>query len=670
MFIAADQEGGRVTRLTSGTQFAGNMALGATGNTDYAYDTGKIIGEELQALGINTDFAPVVDVNNNPSNPVIGTRSFSDDTQTVSDLGTAFMNGLKSTDTISTLKHFPGHGNTDTDSHTGLPRIDATYDELKQCELVPFEECIDGGAEMIMTAHIQYPNIEKNTYKSILDNEDIYLPATLSKTILTDILRGDMGYDGVIVTDAMEMDAINKHFDKLDAMKLAINAGVDILLGPGDIVTDADAAEFEQLFSQLVAAADSDEALMSNINASVRRILTLKQEKGLLDAYDSSDLDERILNAKAIVGSQAHHNKEWEITKRAITLVRNEYDTLPLNRKNEKTVILTAYPDEITSMTYAKELIIDENKLPDGGMIDINSFRKTENGKTVLKTADEIKELARDADNVIAVTELGSAGGLKPANTSNAAAAQSALIDELIPFIHTSGGRFILLSCNLPYDSARYPDADAVLLAWSPKGMSENPNYRGVADLARQIHETEDNKKVFPNAALRLTEWVDRAFDEGDKTAAALKGMVEAIPETSNLIHGDFHTGNVFLVNGEPLFIDVDRMSMGNPIIDISGVYLFYVGYGELDKKMVEDFMGFPYETAHAFYNSFIRNYLDTNDENKLRTVTQKAQTLAYVRLIGQIKKKKTLSDKDKKTIENLTDKIKELIRLQTSLEI
>ena len=205
--------------------------------------------------------------------------------------------------------------------------------------------------------------------------------------------------------------------------------------------------------------------------------------------------------------------------------------------------------------------------------------------------------------------------------------------------------------------------------------ISQNPAraeyYAAImADLARQIHETEDNKKVFPNAASRLTEWVDRAFDEGDKTAAALKGMVEAIPETSNLIHGDFHTGNVFLVNGEPLFIDVDRMSMGNPIIDISGVYLFYVGYGELDKKMVEDFMGFPYETAHAFYNSFIRNYLDTNDENKLRTVTQKAQTLAYVRLIGQIKKKKTLSDKDKKTIENLTDKIKELIRLQTSLEI
>lgn len=485
MFIAADQEGGRVTRLTSGTQFAGNMALGAAGNTDYAYETGEIMGEELLALGINTDFAPDVDVNNNPSNPIIGVRSFSDDAETVAKFGAAFMNGLISTDTIATLKHFPGHGNTDTDSHTGLPLINSDYEELKQCELIPFKACIDNGAEMIMTAHIQYPNIEKNTYTSILDGQDVYLPATLSKTILTDILRGDMRYNGIVVTDAMEMDAINKHFNKLDAMKLAIGAGADILLGPGDIVTADDAAEFEKLIADLAAAADSDEALMSNINASVRRILTLKQKKGLLNAYDSSDLDERVANAKSVVGSQAHHDKEWEITKRAITLVKNENNTLPLDNRSEKTVILTAYLDEITAIEYARERLSAENKLSEGSRIEISSFRKSENGKTVLKSLDELKELTKDADNVIAVTELGGAAGLNPANTSNAAAAQSALIDELIPYVHNGSGKFIILSCNLPYDAGRYPDADAVLLAWSPKGMSENPYYRGEGDLAQ-----------------------------------------------------------------------------------------------------------------------------------------------------------------------------------------
>ncbi|MCR5352826.1 MAG: glycoside hydrolase family 3 protein [Clostridiales bacterium] len=483
MLIAVDQEGGRVTRLVSGTQFAGNMALGAAGSENYAYETGEIIGKELKALGINTNFAPDVDVNNNPSNPIIGVRSFSDDPQTVALMGKAFMNGLKSTDTIPTLKHFPGHGNTDTDSHTGLPKIDSTYEELKTCELVPFKACIDEGAEMIMTAHIQYPNIETGTYKSILDGRDVYLPATLSKTILADILRKDMGFDGVIVTDAMEMDAISKHFSKIDAFKLAIGAGVDILICPGDIVTADDAAKFEKLLDDLADEAENDAELMTNINAAVYRILTLKKNKNLLEAYDESGLSERIANAKATVGSKEHHDKEWEITKKALTLVKNENKTLPLDRFNEKTVILTAFADEITSMEYAKERIIAENKLPDGCTVEIGCFR-TQSGS--LLSVPELKELVKDADNVIAVTELvGGQTGLNPANTSNSAAAQSALVDALIPFVHENGGRFIILSCHLPYDAARYPDADAVMLAWSPKGMSENPNYHGDGDLAQ-----------------------------------------------------------------------------------------------------------------------------------------------------------------------------------------
>lgn len=485
LFIAVDQEGGRVTRLASGTQFAGNMALGAAGSTGYAYETGSVIGEELQALGINTDFAPVVDVNNNPSNPVIGVRSFSDNADTVARFGAAFMNGLKSTDTISTLKHFPGHGNTDTDSHTGLPCINSTYDELKKCELIPFKECIDNGAEMIMTAHIQYPNIEKNTYTSIYDGKEIFLPATLSKTIITDILRNDMGYDGIVVTDAMEMDAIKKHFNKIDAMKLAINAGVDILLCPGDIITESDAAEFENLIKQLSKAADNGEISIDNVNSSVKRILKLKESKGLLNTYNGSELEKRIANARTVVGSQPHHNKEWEITKKAITLVKNEGEFLPINRENEKTVIITAYPDEITSMQYAKELLTSDAKLPKGSEIEIVSFRKSQSGNTVLRTIDELKELTKDASNVICVTELANKAGLDPANTSNDAAAEGALIDELIVSLHGHCGRCAILSCNLPYDAGRYPDADAVLLAWSPKGMSENPNYRGDGDLTQ-----------------------------------------------------------------------------------------------------------------------------------------------------------------------------------------
>ena len=483
LFISTDQEGGKVSRITSGTQFAGNMALGAAGNARYAFDTGAAIGEELKALGINTNFAPVVDVNNNPRNPVIGVRSFSDDPDTVAEFGVQFMKGLGGTGIISTLKHFPGHGDTDTDSHTGLPCITKSYDELKSCELIPFKACVENGAEMIMTVHIQYPNIEKATYTSKADGTEIALPATLSKTILTDILRGDMGYDGVIVTDAMEMDAIKNHFDDVDAAILAINAGADILLGIGDIVTAEDAAEFEEYLTALQDAADSGKISIDNINASVKRILKLKESRGLLEQYNGSDTNKRVKNAKTVVGSKSHHDTEWEITKKAITLVRNNNSVLPLTRKNEKTVILTAYENEAASIEYAKQILAEEKKLPKGSEIVTDCFRKTAD-KAVLKTIDELKSITSDADNVIMITELNSADGLNPANTSNEAAAQGAVMDELITSLRNGGKRTIQISCNLPYDAVRY-DTDAVLLAWSPRGMSENPHDHGKGDLSQ-----------------------------------------------------------------------------------------------------------------------------------------------------------------------------------------
>ena len=139
-------------------------------------------------------------------------------------------------------------------------------------------------------------------------------------------------------------------------------------------------------------------------------------------------------------------------------------------------------------------------------------------------------------------------------------------------------------------------------------------------------------------------------------------GFIEALPEASTLVHGDFHTGNVFLSGGESLFIDVDRMSVGDPIADISAVYLFYVGYTEFIPGMTEDFMGFSEETAKAFYNCFIRRYLDTDNEAEIEAVTQKARLLAYVRLIGQLKKKKPVSDKNRAVIEKLIEKIKEIV--------
>ncbi len=225
MFV--DQEGGSVNRVSYGTLGVGNMALGATGDPENARAMAAVHGEELRLLDIRADFAPVMDVNNNPANPVIGVRSYSDDPATVAAFGSAFVEGLHGQGVMAALKHFPGHGNTATDSHTGFPLINSTYEELQACELIPFQAAVDAGADMVMTAHIQYPQIEKETYPSVSTGEQVYLPATMSRTILTDILRGDMGFEGVVVSDALEMAAISQNFSLEDTVRLTINAGVD-----------------------------------------------------------------------------------------------------------------------------------------------------------------------------------------------------------------------------------------------------------------------------------------------------------------------------------------------------------------------------------------------------------------------------------------------------------
>ena len=464
LFISIDQEGGAVSRLATGTLLTGNMALGATGSEEAAHKSGEIIGEELSALGINVDFAPVLDVNSDPSNPVIGTRSFSDDPGLVSEMGRSFIRGLHSKNIITALKHFPGHGDTGTDSHTGLPVIEKTYSELKKNELRPFAAGISAGAEMIMTAHIQYPNIETGTYRSALTGEDIFLPATLSETIITDILRGDMGYNGVVVTDAMNMDAIAGHFKKLDAIELAINAGIDMLLMPGAPYSASGIKELENTISRTVGRVESGKISMERVDAAVRRILTLKEKRGLLDAYRQGDIDARIEAAKATVGSKEHHEAEFEIAKDSFTLIKNDGDMLPLREKDQNVLILTAYENELLSVEYGKGLAAENGLIPEGVNVTVGCYGDA---------SDETLDLQIEkADVVIGISELTSAAGLDPEKPAGAGGRQ---LDKLIKTAHEKGARFMILSAHLPYDCVRFPDADAVVLCWSDKGMSEDP---------------------------------------------------------------------------------------------------------------------------------------------------------------------------------------------------
>ncbi|MBR3152922.1 MAG: beta-hexosaminidase [Clostridia bacterium] len=460
LLISVDQEGAGVTRLADGTQGPGNMALGATGDSNNAYEMGIIIGTELSAIGYNTDFAPVVDVNSNPSNPVIGVRSFSDDPAVVADFGSEFMKGLESKDIIASLKHFPGHGDTSVDSHTGLPKIDKSYDELKQNEFVSFQKCINDGAEMIMTAHIQYPQIETEKYTSIKDGSEIELPATLSKKIITDILRNDLGYNGVVVTDAMNMQAISDNFSKLDSAKLAINAGVDLILMPVNVSGASGIAELDQYIRDVAALVDNGTISLDNVNNAVLRILTLKENNGLLNKYECSNLQEKIDNAKNVVGSKTNHDKEWEISKKSITLVKNDNNFLPIIN-SDKTVILVPYANEVLSGEYAISKLKEDGIISDDMDISVYLIRN--------KELSEIQENIKDAKNVILITEQYSQSGLAGSSYVN--------VDKIIDYVHEQGNKIACISCYLPYDVARIQKADSILLAYSSNGMYTLPDF-------------------------------------------------------------------------------------------------------------------------------------------------------------------------------------------------
>ncbi len=281
-FIAVDQEGGTVQRVRFSGNYPKASEIGASNDAGRSYDNGFKIGTELASLNFNLNFAPVMDVNSNPNNPVIGNRSFSDDPDVVSKMGIAMMNGLKDANIIPCLKHFPGHGDTSTDSHTGLPKLDKTLKELWETELKPFKAGIDEGAAMIMTAHIEFPQITSNR-KKLASGEEIAFPATLSKEILTDLLREEMGFQGVIVTDSLEMKAISSNFGILEATGYAVSAGADLMLIPVRITGEARIREYRKYISDFADLIRSGSISEERVNESVLRILKLKEKYGFFD---------------------------------------------------------------------------------------------------------------------------------------------------------------------------------------------------------------------------------------------------------------------------------------------------------------------------------------------------------------------------------------------------
>ena len=463
MFICVDQEGGAVNRVGFGTTGSGNMALAATGDPALAQESARMMGDEIYALGFNMDFAPVSDVNSNPANPVIGVRSFSDDPQIAADYVTSFIKGLDASNISAALKHFPGHGNVGEDSHTHLPCSDFDLEEIKNCDLIPFQAGIDAGADMIMTAHIQFPKIEKETYVSIEDGEEVNLPATLSRTIITGLLREQMGYDGIVITDSMEMDAIAAHFDPIDAAVLAINAGDDILLCPADLYKSQDTNTFESFETYLAALAARVEAgdiKEEELDDSVYRILSLKKEKGLVKDAAQVSVQEQIAQAEASVGTAANHAREWEIAQAGMTLLKNESHALPLDGSASALIL---YPSERrqASVEYAVD------RLGEKGLLDPSKV-------TSICYADLA---ADDAELAGALEQSEKLIVLSQSTDRNEAAA------EAIEQFHEDGKQVVLLCLNLPYDAACYEEADAVLCAYQPYGSAHDEEGNGPFNL-------------------------------------------------------------------------------------------------------------------------------------------------------------------------------------------
>jgi beta-N-acetylhexosaminidase len=355
----------------SATVFPNAMAIAATGREEDAYDAGHIIGLEANAIGFTTDFAPVVDVNNNPANPVINTRSFGEDPHRVAALSAAFVKGVQDAGIVSTLKHFPGHGDTDVDSHVGLPLVGATMARLDTVELVPFEAGIEAGAGIVMTAHIALPAVQG----------DSTTPATLAPRIITGLLRDSLHFRGLAITDAMTMGGIGKGYTTEESSVLAVKAGADVLLKPTDPTVAIDA---------VVAAVERGEISRARIDSSVRRVLELKARTGI--AYHRlTPLD----TLRQIVGAPEHRALAADIASRAITLLRDEQNLIPAPAGG-RTVLVQYMPrSELRAgRTFAAELRQD---VPGSRVFDIEPA-------TSPARLDSIAREVRGADRVIVAT--------------------------------------------------------------------------------------------------------------------------------------------------------------------------------------------------------------------------------------------------------------------------
>lgn len=465
LFIAIDQEGGRVVRIPQNlaTSFAGNMAIGATyaQHGDYfARLSGEIIAKELLSLGFNLNFAPTVDVNVNPLNPVINVRSYGEDAQIVAELGSAQMAAMQGQGMMATLKHFPGHGDTSVDSHTGLPRVEHGRQQIENSDLLPFQYAIDHDAPaMIMTAHIQYPQLD-NTEFTTKEGDTIILPATMSRKILTELLRNKMGFKGVIVTDALDMAGIAHYFDESEAVIQTFSAGADIALMPITIRSPADIEQVDKLIDEVVKAVHKGRLNRQELVDSAQRIAQAKSQYHLAQAY-SLPLEQAIAQAQNTLGTKQHRQVEQALADSAIVQLKNN-GVLPISNKAKN--IHLSMPDTTKCMALTLAL---KTRLPAVHIsCSILANSTTVANRDLIEQADVL--IAADISPDQSLVEL---GGMDDIQSWRQRAPKEQQVSQQLALLQAAkakGKTTIFISLRTPYNATLFADyADLILASFA-----------------------------------------------------------------------------------------------------------------------------------------------------------------------------------------------------------
>lgn len=428
LLVASDFERGVGNQIDGATLFPPLMALGAADSEDLAYVMGKITAREGRAIGIHMTYAPVVDVNINPENPIINTRSVGEDPKLVSRIAEAFIKGCQDFGLIATAKHFPGHGDTDLDSHSVLATIEGDRDRLDRVELFPFKRAVDSGVQAIMTAHLRIPALDPTPD----------LPATLSHPILTGLLREEMGFRGLIVTDSMGMGGVTTLYTSEEAAIRAVKAGVDMLLLP---------PRPKDVIQALIQAVRNGEIQESRIDVSVKRILEAKARLGL---HLKKLVDVEALDRK--IGIKDYLDQAEKTFDSSITLMKNEGDVVPLSPGFQNIAVFALSSDP--GGYFAGRTFVREMKMRVPGAIEFYAEPST---------GDEFFAEALDKAKELEIVVIGLFSRLRAGKGSVGLDLRQV---QLIKELAESDQRIVVVSFGSPYFLRHFEDVDAYLCAY------------------------------------------------------------------------------------------------------------------------------------------------------------------------------------------------------------